>query len=123
MIETATTSDFDAISALNVVAYEQFAGKGLARKLTEACITRAKQDGVVSIALFTSEIMVTAHHLYKDLGFQSDSKLPLRYGIRYRRFVLPLAVMFYQMPRPYKVQRFKQKICQNQWHFCWDNIY
>jgi ribosomal protein S18 acetylase RimI-like enzyme len=67
-------------------------GKGLARKLTEACITRAKQDGAASIGLFTSEIMVAAQHLYKDLGFQLDSELPLRHGIRYFRFVLPLAV-------------------------------
>lgn len=162
MIEIATTSDFEAIAALNVAAYEQFAlhlaeeswavmqqnlsniserarvaeflvyrdagtivasvaycpagrgdpsvfqpdmasvlllavhprhrGQGLARKLTESCIARAKQDGATAIGLFTSELMVPAQNLYKNLGFQLESELPPRHGIRYFRFVLPLAV-------------------------------
>jgi len=162
VIEAATTSDFAAIAALNVAAYEQFAphlkegawivmqqnlsniserarsaeffvcreagtvvgsvaycpagrgdpsvfqpdmasvlllavhpehcGKGLARKLTEACIARARQDGAAAIGLFTSELMVPAQHLYRDLGFQLESELPPRHGVRYFRFILPLAV-------------------------------
>ncbi len=79
-------------SVLLLAVHPRHRGKGLGRKLTESCIARAKQDGAATIGLFTSELMVPAQCLYKDLGFQMESELPPRYGIRYFRFVLPLAV-------------------------------
>jgi ribosomal protein S18 acetylase RimI-like enzyme len=66
-------------------------GKGIARDLTLACIARAKSDKANSIGLYTSELMQSAQHLYRGLGFQQDLELPVRYGIRYFRFVLSLA--------------------------------
>jgi len=65
-------------------------GKGIAKDLTLACITRAKRDNANSIGLFTSELMQSAQHIYRTLGFQQDRELPLRYGVRYFRFVLSL---------------------------------
>jgi ribosomal protein S18 acetylase RimI-like enzyme len=66
-------------------------GKGIARALTEACIARARRDKAVSVGLFTSELMQAAQHVYQSLGFVMESELPPRYGIRYFRYVLPLA--------------------------------
>ncbi len=161
MIEIATSEDFDAIAALNVSAYAEFApklapggwevmqknlqniaersrvaqfmvcrtggdlvgsvgycpagngdpsifrpdmaavlllavhphhrGKGLAKALTAACIVKAREDdGAASIGLFSSELMTAAQRLYRGLGFEFESELPMRLGLRYFRFVLPL---------------------------------
>jgi ribosomal protein S18 acetylase RimI-like enzyme len=66
-------------------------GRGIARDLTLACIARARGDKANSIGLYTSELMQSAQHLYRGLGFQQDLELPMRYGVRYFRFVLSLA--------------------------------
>ena len=67
-------------------------GRGIARALTGACIDRARRDHAPAIALFTSDMMASAQHVYRSLGFREDSELPRRYGVRYVRFVLPLPV-------------------------------
>jgi ribosomal protein S18 acetylase RimI-like enzyme len=163
LIEPARVDDFDAIAALNVAAYEEFAshlqsgawevmernlrniaeraksaeflvcrevgevvgsvaycpagksdpaifsptmasllllavhprqrGRGLAKALTQACIAKARLDQAGSVALFTSELMLPAQHIYRSLGFQLEAELPVRHGVRYFRFVLPLAAI------------------------------
>jgi ribosomal protein S18 acetylase RimI-like enzyme len=65
-------------------------GRGVARDLTLACIDRARTDNANCIGLFTNELMQPAQHLYRVLGFQQDRELPMRYGVRYFRFVLSL---------------------------------
>jgi ribosomal protein S18 acetylase RimI-like enzyme len=65
-------------------------GRGIARALTGACIDRARRDHARAIALFTSDMMQSAQHVYRSLGFREESELPKRYGVRYVRFVLPL---------------------------------
>jgi ribosomal protein S18 acetylase RimI-like enzyme len=82
--------ELDMAAILLVAVHPQHRGKGIARNLTNECITRARADKASSIGLFTSELMVSAQHLYRSLGFQRDLELPRRHGIRYFRFVLSL---------------------------------
>jgi predicted N-acetyltransferase YhbS len=77
-------------SVVLLVVHPHYRGKGLGKALTAACIARARQDNAVALGLFTSELMQTAHTVYRKLGFQLDSELPPRYGIRYFRFALTL---------------------------------
>ncbi|QFZ93412.2 GNAT family N-acetyltransferase [Synechococcus elongatus] len=78
-------------SVLLLAVCPEFRGQGIAKALTQACIERARRDGAAAIALFTSELMQSAQHLYCDLGFIQDIELPRRYGVRYFRFVLKFA--------------------------------
>ena len=64
--------------------------RGLAKRLVDACIERARRDRAPAIGLFTSEMMTSARRLYQSLGFQEDGDLPSRYGVRRIRLVLPL---------------------------------
>lgn len=81
--------DMAAVMMLAVSPEER--DKGVATALTRACIARAREDRAGFIALYTSELMQAAQRLYLGLGFQLDSELPRRYGLRYFRFVLTLA--------------------------------
>lgn len=57
--------------------------QGIARRLTEACIERARRDGATVIGLHTSEAMLVARGLYERMGFVVVSELPSRFGLRY----------------------------------------
>lgn len=81
----------DMASILLLAVHPQHRGEGIAKALTMVCISRAKTDKAGSIGLFTSELMQSAQHIYRSLGFQPESELPKRHGVRYFRFVLPLA--------------------------------
>ncbi|MBE9139190.1 GNAT family N-acetyltransferase [Nodosilinea sp. LEGE 07088] len=81
----------DTASILLLAVHPQHRGKGIAKALTMECIAKARNDKARLIGLFTSELMQSAQHLYRSLGFQQESELPKRYGIRYFRFILPLA--------------------------------
>jgi ribosomal protein S18 acetylase RimI-like enzyme len=81
----------DMASILLLAVHPQHRGRGIAKALAVECIVRAKTDHANSIGLFTSELMRSAQHLYQSLGFQKESELPPRHGIRYFRFVLSLA--------------------------------
>jgi len=80
----------DMASVVLLAVHPCHRGQGLARALTAACIARARDEGAPAIALFTSELMQPAQHVYRSLGFRLESELPRRYGLRYFRFVLPL---------------------------------
>lgn len=80
----------DMAAVLLLAVHPDCRGQGVARALTEACIARARQDQAASIGLFTSELMLAAQALYRSLGFQMESELPSRQGIRFFRFVLAL---------------------------------
>ena len=67
-----------------------YRGRGIATALTATCISKAREAGAASIGLFTSEIMQAAQHIYCSLGFQLESELPMRLGVRYFRYVLML---------------------------------
>lgn len=81
----------DMASLLLLAVHPEHRGKGIAKALTVACISKAINDKASAIGLFTSELMQSAQHIYRDLGFQQELELPKRYGVRYFRFVLPLA--------------------------------
>lgn len=66
-------------------------GKGLARRLTDWCIARARLQGAARLGLHTSEAMTTARGLYERMGFVVDGDLPMNFGLRYWRFRLDLA--------------------------------
>jgi len=81
----------DMASVLLLAVHPEYRGQGIAKALTAACISRACSDRAASIGLFTSELMRSAQHIYRSLGFLQESELPMRYGVRYFRFVLSLA--------------------------------
>ncbi len=77
-------------SILLLAVHPQYRGEGLAKALISECITKGRNDGAATVGLFTSELMFAAHRLYRRLGFQLDVELPMRYDLRYFRYVLPL---------------------------------
>lgn len=80
----------DMAAILLLAVHPKQRGKGIARALIETCISRAKGDQANSIGLFTNEFMQPAQHLYRSFGFEQEDELPMRYGVRYFRFVLAL---------------------------------
>ena len=78
-------------AVLLLAVHPQHRGKGMGKALTSECISRARKDGAVSIGLFTSELMIAAQHIYRGLGFRFEAELPMRFGLRYYRFVRSLA--------------------------------
>lgn len=81
----------DMASLLLLAVHPDNRGKGIAKAFTVACISKAINAKASSIGLFTSELMQSAQHIYRDLGFQQESELPKRHGVRYFRFGLSLA--------------------------------
>jgi ribosomal protein S18 acetylase RimI-like enzyme len=81
----------DMASILLLAVHPQHRGEGIAKALTVECISRARTDKASSIGLFTSELMQSAQRIYWSLGFQQESELPTRHGVRYFRLVLSLA--------------------------------
>jgi ribosomal protein S18 acetylase RimI-like enzyme len=65
-------------------------GNGIGRRLTEACIEHARQDGASCIGLHTSPIMSVALPMYLRMGFVRDADLPPIAGAPYARYVLRL---------------------------------
>ena len=69
-------------------------GQGIGRRLTEACIDRARRDRAGIIALHTSPAMAVALAMYLRMGFRRERELPDRYGVPYGLYLKRLA------PRP-----------------------
>lgn len=65
-------------------------GRGIGRRLTQACIERARSDGAAAIALHTSPAMATALALYLRMGFRLERKVPDRFGVPYAVYLKPL---------------------------------
>jgi ribosomal protein S18 acetylase RimI-like enzyme len=65
-------------------------GKGVGRRLTEACIDRARRDGARLIALHTSPAMEAALALYLRMGFKLVRSLPDRFSVPYGLYALDL---------------------------------
>jgi GNAT superfamily N-acetyltransferase len=47
-------------------------GRGVGRRLVEACIERARADARHAIAILTTPSMTVAHRLYESMGFKRD---------------------------------------------------
>ena len=65
-------------------------GQGVGRKLTEACINQARQDGAKIIGLTTADMMKVAEPMYQRMGFRKEAELGTRYGVRHTRYKLTL---------------------------------
>ena len=65
-------------------------GRGVGRKLTEACIARARRDGASLISLHTSPAMEVALRMYLAMGFRLHRKVPDRFGVPYAVYTLNL---------------------------------
>jgi GNAT superfamily N-acetyltransferase len=63
-------------------------GMGTGKRLSEACVQHAKDDGATCIGLHTSEIMTVALPMYLRMGFVKDADLPPIAGAPYARYVL-----------------------------------
>lgn len=68
----------------------EYEGGGIGRRLTEMCMTLAKQRGEKTIALHTSEFMDAARHLYESLGFTKLKEIEPQWGKRYWIYTLQL---------------------------------
>ena len=65
-------------------------GLGIGRRLTEACVARARRDGSRLIALHTSPAMRVALAMYLRMGFVLDRTAPDRFGVPYGVYLLPM---------------------------------
>jgi ribosomal protein S18 acetylase RimI-like enzyme len=71
-----------------VGVHPEYQGMGIAKKLTQMCITHAKDTGEKTIALHTSEFMDAARHIYENLGFKIEREIEPRFGKRYWLYLL-----------------------------------
>jgi ribosomal protein S18 acetylase RimI-like enzyme len=86
--ETIFPPDWAIIRMLSVMPAER--GRGIGRLLTNACIERARRDGVTIIGLHTSPVMRSALDLYLSMGFTFQEAIPDRLGVPYAVYALTL---------------------------------
>ena len=69
-------------------------GKGVARRLMEECIQRARAAGSPALTLHTADIMAVAMRLYERMGFTRAPELDIRPapGILAKGYRLPLTL-------------------------------
>ena len=71
----------DDWSALRLLAVDPSArGGGVGRKLTDACIERARQQGAPTIGLHTTAPMSVARAMYERMGFERAPRFDFRPG-------------------------------------------
>ena len=76
--ETAGVGDAAGIRMLAI--REGARGQGLGRRLTEACVARARELGRKEVLLHTTEPMAVARGLYERMGFQRSPELDFHPG-------------------------------------------
>jgi len=69
-------------------------GKGVARRLMDECIHRARATGAPALTLHTADIMAVAMRLYERLGFSRAPELDIRPwpGVLAKGYQLPLTL-------------------------------
>lgn len=67
-----------------------FRQQGIGRRLTSHCIERARADGTAVLGLITSELMVAAKKVYRDLGFELQEEF-VHLGLRFGLYALRLS--------------------------------
>ena len=65
-------------------------GGGIGRRLTQACIDRAIDDGAPLIALHTSPIQAVAMAMYQRMGFRELRPIAPIFGVAYSIYLLSL---------------------------------
>jgi ribosomal protein S18 acetylase RimI-like enzyme len=68
----------------------QHRGQGIGRRLTEACIERARADGAHAIGLMTTEIMTVAKGMYERMGFAQQAEYEGAFGGKFWLYSMPL---------------------------------
>jgi ribosomal protein S18 acetylase RimI-like enzyme len=80
--------DFAYVRVLAVLP--QHRGKGIGRRLTEACVERAEADGARAIGLMTTELMILAKEMYERMGFVQQAEYQGTIGGKFWLYSLPL---------------------------------
>ncbi len=65
-------------------------GRGIAQRLTNLCIDKAKETGEKTIMLHSAEIMYAARHIYEKSGFKKVRLLDSHYGLQYWLYQLDI---------------------------------
>jgi ribosomal protein S18 acetylase RimI-like enzyme len=65
----------DSASMRMVAVAPDAQGRGVGRRLVEACLDRARAAGTTAMTLYTRPKMTAAHHLYESLGFRRVPEL------------------------------------------------
>jgi ribosomal protein S18 acetylase RimI-like enzyme len=82
----------DWATILLLAVSPRYRGQGIGKQLVRECLNLARRDQAQTVGLHTSELMTAARHLYEASGFQQESELPRRSGLRYWRYRLSLAI-------------------------------
>lgn len=81
-------SEWAYISMVGV--HPDYQGKGIAKTLTQMCITFARENHETTLALHTSEFMDAARHIYEKLGFKKYQEIEPRFGKKYWLYLLDI---------------------------------
>jgi ribosomal protein S18 acetylase RimI-like enzyme len=89
---TAITLEWPEVRLLAVAPAAS--GKGVARRLMEECIQRARAAGAPALTLHTADLMAVAMRLYERMGFTRAPELDIRPapGILAKGYRLPLTL-------------------------------
>jgi ribosomal protein S18 acetylase RimI-like enzyme len=66
-------------------------GRGIGRRLVEACIERARRDGAAWLGLYAADVNTVAVRLYRAMGFAEIGPAPSYWGVAYRVYGLDLS--------------------------------
>jgi len=68
--------DFGEVASMRMLAVApETQGRGVGRRLVEACVDRARAAGRPGLALYTRPFMAAAQRLYESLGFRRVAEL------------------------------------------------
>jgi ribosomal protein S18 acetylase RimI-like enzyme len=65
----------DSAGVLRLAVIPEARGIGLARRLTDECIRRAREAGIKTVALHTTDWMPVAKAMYERMGFTRDETI------------------------------------------------
>ncbi len=68
-----------------------YGGRGIGRRLVEACIERARHDGAAWLGLYAADANEVAVRLYRNMGFQQTGEAPSYWGLTYHVYGLDLS--------------------------------
>jgi ribosomal protein S18 acetylase RimI-like enzyme len=73
-----------------VGVHADYEGNGIARRLMELCVAKARETKEQTVALHTSEFMDAARHIYESMGFAILQQIPNRLGKKYWLYTMEL---------------------------------